>query len=144
VKGRALEYSSLILKRLVRNDHQTAKALAIHRLRRLFVAIHAIPVKYLIRFEKDHSSVKASYDLSVPVGGAALIAAFQVSVDGTDLIGSFLPGQTRFNGAHFHTLSQPDRDATVSFSISSNEGWTASDSDVLRGSKTYDDAEFSD
>jgi hypothetical protein len=108
------------------------------------VAINDIPVKYLIKFEKDHSTVKASYDLSVPVGGAALIAAFQISVDGTDLISNFLPGQTRFDGAHFHTLSQPDQNATVSFSISSNEGWTASGSDVLRGSKTYDDAEFSD
>jgi hypothetical protein len=38
----------------------------------------------------------------------------------------------------------PNQDATVSFSISSSEGWMASNSDVLRGSKTCDDAEFSD
>ena len=101
------------------------------------------PITYQIKFEKDHASVKATYDLSVPVGGPALIASFQISVDGTDLIGSFLPGQSAFNGAKFHSLANPGQDATVSFSISSNQGWTANDSDVLRGSKTYDDTEFS-
>lgn len=101
------------------------------------------PITYRIKFEKDHASVKASYDLSVPIGDPALIAAFQVSVDGTDMISNFLPGQSRFNGAEFHTLPHPDQDASVSFSISSNQGWTASDSDVLSGSKTYDDTEFS-
>jgi hypothetical protein len=100
-------------------------------------------ITYHVRFEKDHASVKAIYDLNVPIGGPALIAGFQVSVEGTDLIGNFLPGQSRFNGTQFHTLSRPDQDATVSFSISSNEGWTASGSDVLRGGKTRDDAEFS-
>jgi len=100
-------------------------------------------VTYHVRFEKDHASVKAIYDLSVPIGGPALIASFQVSVEGADLIGNFLPGQSRFNGTQFHTLSQPDQDAAVSFSISSSEGWTASGTDVLRGGKTHDDAEFS-
>jgi hypothetical protein len=101
------------------------------------------PVSYHVRFEKDRANVKAIYDLSVPIGGPALIANFQVSVEGADLIGNFLPGQSRFNGTQFHTLSHPDQDAAVSFSLSSNEGWTASGSDVLRGSKTHDDAEFS-
>ena len=101
------------------------------------------PIKYSIKFEKDHASVKVTYDLSVPMAGPALIADFQLSVDGANLISNFLPGQSAFNGAQFYTLPHPDNDATVSFSISSNEGWTASDSDVLRGSKTYDDADFS-
>jgi predicted alpha/beta hydrolase family esterase len=102
-------------------------------------------VTYHIRFEKDYASVKTTYDLSVPIGGAALIAGFQVSVEGADLISNFIPGQSRFNGAQFRTLLHPDQDAavSVSFSISSNEGWTASGTDVLRGGKTHDDAEFS-
>lgn len=100
-------------------------------------------VTYHVRFEKDHASVKVTYDLSVPMDGPALIASFQVSVEGADLIGNFVPGQSRFDGTQFHTLSHPDQDAAVSFSISSNEGWTASGSDVLRGGKTHDDAEFS-
>ncbi|MGC2803874.1 MAG: hypothetical protein WCA41_18715 [Candidatus Acidiferrum sp.] len=102
-----------------------------------------LPIQYRIRFEKDHVSVKATYDLSVPVGGPALIADFQISVDGTDLISGFVPVQTAFNGAKFHTLADPNKDATVSFSMSSNQDWGASDDDVLRGDKVYDDAEFS-
>ncbi|MFI5093871.1 MAG: hypothetical protein WCE50_07590 [Candidatus Acidiferrum sp.] len=101
-----------------------------------------LPISYRIRFEKDHVSVKATYDLSVPVGGPALIADFQISIDGTNLISGFIPGQMAFNGARFHTLVDPNKDAPVSFSMSSNQGWNASDNDVLRGDKVYDDAEF--
>ena len=101
------------------------------------------PITYQIKFEKDHSIVKATYDISAPIASPALIAAFQISVDGTDLISNFLPGESRFNGAQFHTLTNPDQDAPVSFSISSNEGWVAADSDVLRGNRTFDDTEFS-
>jgi hypothetical protein len=107
------------------------------------MALDDTPITYKVKFEKDHATVKASYNLSVPMGGPALIADFQLSVEGTNLISNFLPGQSGFTGAQFHTLAHPNQDATVSFSISSSEGWTASDSDVLRGSKTYDDAEFS-
>jgi hypothetical protein len=107
------------------------------------MAIGDFPINYKIKFEKDRASVKTIYNLSVPVGGPALIADFQITVDGTNLIGTFIPGQTAFNGAKFHTLSSPDRDATVSFSLSSNQDWNASDEDVLRGDKIFDDAEFS-
>lgn len=101
------------------------------------------PISFNLRFEKDHASVKVTYDLSVPVGSPALIADFQVTVDGTDLISGFIPGQSAFNGVKFHTLAKPDQDATVSFATSSNQGFTASDEDVLRGDRTFDDVEFS-
>ena len=107
------------------------------------MAIDDIPVIYRLRFDKDHANVKVTYDLSVPVGGPALIADFQAAVDGTDLITDFIHGQTAFKGVKFHTLADPNKSATVSFSISSNQGWTASDDDVLRGDKVFDDAEFS-
>jgi hypothetical protein len=107
------------------------------------MSIDDVSISYDIKFEKDHASVKITYDLSVPVGGPALIADFQVTVDGTDLISGFLPGQTAFNGAKFHSLSDPSKDAPVSFTLSSNQGWVASDDDVLRGEKDYDEAEFS-
>jgi hypothetical protein len=107
------------------------------------MAIDDVPVSYQIKFEKDHANVKVTYDLSVPVGGPALIADFQATVDGTDLISGFIPGQNAFNGAKFHTLADATKDATVSFSISSNQDWNASDDDVLRGVKDNDDAEFS-
>ena len=103
------------------------------------------PVRYQISFAKDGATVKATYDLSVPVGDPALIAAFSLMVDGKDLIDQlqWVHGQTRFNGVQFAMLAHPDNDAVVSFSISSNEAWTASDSDVLRGSKRVDDVSFS-
>jgi len=107
------------------------------------MSIDDIAISYDIKFEKDHATVKVIYDLSVPVGGSALIADFQVTVDGTDLISGFLPGQTAFNGAKFHTLTDPTKDVIVSFSISSNQDWNASNNDVLRGEKDYDEAEFS-
>lgn len=102
-----------------------------------------VPITYRIRFEKDHASVKVTYDLSVPVGGPALIAEFQATVDGTDLISGFVHGQTAFNGIKFHTLGKPDQDAIVSFTLSSSQGWTAGDEDTLRGEKTFDEADFS-
>jgi hypothetical protein len=105
--------------------------------------IDDVAISYDIKFEKDHASVKVTYDLSVSVGGPALIADFQVTVDGTDLISGFLPGQTAFNGAKFHILTDPKKDTPVSFTLSSNQGWVASDDDVLRGEKDYDEAEFS-
>jgi hypothetical protein len=112
--------------------------------REFLMSIDDVAISYEIKFEKDHASVKVTYDISVPVGGPALIADFQVTVDSTDLISGFLPGQTAFNGAKFHTLSDPSKDVPVSFTLSSNQGWVASDDDVLRGEKDYDEAEFSD
>ena len=100
------------------------------------------PIPYHIKFEKDHANVKVTYDLRVPVGGPALIADFQLTVDGTNLISGFLPGQTAFNGVKFHILASPDKDATVSYTLSSNRGSSYGEDDVLRGEKVYDDADF--
>jgi hypothetical protein len=103
------------------------------------------PIPYRIHFEKDGENVKASYDLSVRVGDNALIASFSLTLDSKELIDqeTWIHGQTRFDGTQFTLLAHPDRDAIVAFSISSNEGWTAADSDTLRGAKRYDDVSFS-
>jgi hypothetical protein len=102
----------------------------------------AISVKYQIQVEKDGEDIKVTYDLSLPVGEVALIADFKLYVEGTNLIKNFSPGQQAFNGAEFHKLTNPEKDATVSFAISSNQGWTASSTSKLRGSKRYDDVLF--
>jgi hypothetical protein len=107
------------------------------------MSIDDVSINYDIKFEKDHAGVKITYELSVPVGGPALIADFQVTIEGTDLISGFIPGQTTFNGAKFYNLPDPTKDAPVSFTLSSNQGWVADDNDVLRGEKNYDEAEFS-
>jgi hypothetical protein len=104
----------------------------------------ATPIRYQIRCEKDGPTVKATYDLIVPVGGPALIASFSLAVDGKELIDQvhWVPGQVRFNGTQFTQLDHPDKNVTVAFSISSNEGWNAADSDTLRGEKRFDDVSF--
>ena len=104
----------------------------------------ATPIRYQIRCEKDGASVKASYDLQMPVGGPALIASFTLVVDGKELIDQTrgIPGQVRYNGTQFTELDHPDKDVTVVFYISSNEGWSAADSDILRGDKRFDDVSF--
>jgi hypothetical protein len=58
------------------------------------------------------------------------------------LISGFLPGQTEFTGVKFHNLAAPDKDATVSYTMSSSQGWNAGEEDVLRGEKTYDEVYF--
>ncbi len=100
------------------------------------------PVKYRITFEKDGRNVKVNYDLSLPIGHVDLIADFQVAVDGENLINGFLPGHARFNGVVFHVLTRPEEDVIISYSISTNQGWLAHGSDVLRGAKKYDGAEY--
>jgi hypothetical protein len=102
-------------------------------------------ILYNIRSEKDGANVKVTYDLRVPVGGPALIASFSLAVDGKELIDQthWVPGQVQFNGTHFTQLQHPENDVTVAFSISSNEGWTAANSDVLRGERRFDEVVFS-
>jgi hypothetical protein len=55
-----------------------------------------------------------------------------------------VPGQVQFNGMQFTQLQHPENDATVAFSISSNEGWIAANSAVLRGERRFDEVVFSD
>ncbi len=102
------------------------------------------PIQYQISCEKDGPTVKATYDLIAPVGGTALIASFSLTVDGKELIDQthWISGQARFNGTHFTQLDHPDKDVTVAFSISSNEGWNAADNDILRGEKRFDEVSF--
>ncbi len=102
------------------------------------------PIQYQISCEKDGPTVKAAYDLIVPAGGPALIASFSLAVNGKELIDQthWISGQTRFNGTRFAQLDHPDKDVTVAFSISSNEGWNAADSDILRGEKRLDQVSF--
>ena len=105
-------------------------------------------IKYQIKFEKDGLNVQTTYDISVPVGGPDLIAYVQFSVEGNNLINesTFVRGQTRFNGTRTYVLTRSERDApvSVSFSINSNQGWSASGNGNLRRDKRYDDVSFFD
>jgi hypothetical protein len=102
-------------------------------------------IRYNIRSQKDGANVSVTYDLRVPVGGPALIASFSFAVDGKELIDQihWVPGQVQFSGTQFTQLQHPENDVTVAFSISSSEGWTAANSDVLRGKRRFDEVVFS-
>lgn len=101
-----------------------------------------VSVNYSIRFEKDGANVTARYELRIPMDTTELLASFALNVEGENLIATFQP-QKAFAGTKFHLLTNPSADAPVSFTIATNEMWTADGSDVLRGQKKYDDVSFS-
>ena len=100
-------------------------------------------VEYRIDVFKDGKDVTANFDVRVSdISSTELIADFHLNVDGQNLVPEFQSGQKRFNGTRFGTLKNPDQDVTVSFDISSNEDFTASNEDTLRGSKLRDSSTF--
>ena len=101
-----------------------------------------MPAKYTIHVEKDGANVKATYNLTVDMGSGELLASFDLNVAGKNLIDTFLP-QKVFNGTKFTVLADPSKDAIVSFDVTTNESWTAADSDTLRGDRRADDVDFS-
>jgi hypothetical protein len=101
-------------------------------------------VNYNISIEKDKGGqVAVHYYLSVPVGGTELIATFQVWVDGEGVVKERASGNTRFFGTVYTKLVDETKDVPVSFDLTSNQGFEATDSDTLRGDKPYDESEFS-
>ena len=100
-------------------------------------------LKYRIDVFKDGKNITANFDLQVTdTSSTELISDFHLNVDDKNLVPEFQPGQARFNGTRSSILTNPDQDATVTFDISSNNGFTASDSDTLRGSKLRDSSTF--
>jgi hypothetical protein len=99
--------------------------------------------KYSIRVEKDGANVTARFELGIPMDSLALLASFELNVEGKNLIDTFLP-QKAFTGTKFHVLTNPSADAPVTFAITTNEPWTADGHDTLRGDRKYDDVSFAD
>jgi len=100
-------------------------------------------MKYMIDIEKEDASIAVHYDLSVPVGGAELIATFQVWIDGEQVITEKASGNTRFFGTAYTKLRDDTKDTPVAFELTSTQGFEATDTDKLRGGKRYDSVEFS-
>jgi hypothetical protein len=100
-------------------------------------------VKYRIEVFKDGKSVTANFDVRVTdISSPELLSDFRVTVDGQNLTADFQAGQKQFTGTRRSVLQTPAKDAPVGFSISSNQGWSDSGSDTLRGSKLRDDCRF--
>jgi hypothetical protein len=100
-------------------------------------------VQYRIQVFKDGVNVTANFDVRVTdIATAELLADFRVMVDGQNLTSDFQAGQKEYSGTRAAVLKKPKNDAAVTFSISTNGGWTDSDSDTLRGSQLRDDCLF--
>jgi hypothetical protein len=100
-------------------------------------------VKYRIEVYKHGQEITAKYDVRVTdIASTELLSSFHLSVDGQNVVSDFIAGQKQFTGTRFSTLKKSDEDATVSFDISSNQRWTDSGSDILRGVRLRDDCSF--
>jgi len=102
-----------------------------------------VSVKYRIDVSKDGKNITANFDVRVTdISSTELISDFHLNIDDQNLVPEFQAGQKQFNGTRFATLKNPTQDTTVSFDISSNEGFNAGDQDTLRGSKLRDSSTF--
>lgn len=100
-------------------------------------------VTYRIQVFKDGKSVTAEFDVRVTdIAGPELLSDFRVVVDGQNLTADFQAGQKEYTGTRPSILKKPAQDVPVAFSVSSNQGWSDSGSDTLRGSKLRDDCLF--
>lgn len=100
-------------------------------------------VKYRIEVAKDGKNVTANFDVRITdIGSPELLADFRVIVDGQNLTADFQAGQKEYTGTRSSLLKNSTKDAAVTFSLSSNDGWSDSGSDTLRGSKLRDDCLF--
>ena len=100
-------------------------------------------VKYRVQVFKDGKSVSARFDVRVTdIASPELLSDLRLNVDGQNLTSDFQPGQKEFIGTRDAILKSPRKDALVTFSVSSNEGWTDSKSDTLRGNHLRDDSVF--
>jgi hypothetical protein len=104
---------------------------------------------YNIKVNKDHASVKATWDISVDMSDTEMIANFALTVEGKPLntqcssSGTIGAGNKACKGADFVTLSNPNQDSVVTFVITTNKPDEQDGNDILRGDKTYDDVDFS-
>ena len=102
---------------------------------------------YNIKVNKDHALVKATWDVNVDMSDTELISSFALTVEGkalnTQCNNPTGGGSKACKGADFARLSNPNQDCVVAFVVTTNKPDVQDGEDVLRGDKTYDDADFS-
>jgi|SRR5579864_6053683 len=100
-------------------------------------------VKYRIEVFKDGREITAKFAVQVTdMGSTELLSSFHLNVENQNLVSDFAAGQKEFTGTRFFTLKASDADAAVSFDIASNEAWSDSGTDILRGARLRDDCSF--
>jgi len=106
-------------------------------------------LRYVIKVSKDHGQVTATWDISVDISDTEMIANFELTVEGKPLntqcssSSTMGAGNKACKGADSVTLSNPNQDSVVTFVITTNKPDVRNGDDILRGSKTYDDVDFS-
>lgn len=100
-------------------------------------------LRYKITVSKDHAQITAKWDIAVDMSDTELISNFALTVEGKALNTQCSGGNKACNGAAYATLSNPTADCPVTFVITTNKPDVRNGSDVLRGEKTYDEADFS-
>ena len=100
-------------------------------------------LRYNIKVSKDHAQVTATWDLTLDMSDTELIADFSLTVGGKALNTRCSGGNKACKGADYATLTDYTADTPVNFVIMTNKPDEKNGSDVLRGSRTYDDAIFS-
>jgi hypothetical protein len=98
---------------------------------------------YTIKVSKDHAQVTATWDISLDTSDPEVISNFTLTVEGKALDTQCSGGNKACKSAAYATLAKPSEDCPVTFVITTNKPDVRNDSDVLRGSKTYDDVNFS-
>jgi hypothetical protein len=102
---------------------------------------------YNIKVNKDHASVKATWDVSVDMSDTELISSLALTVEGkamnTQCNNPTGGGNKACKGADFVTLSNPNQDSVVTFVITTNKPDEQDGNDILRGDRAFDDVEFS-
>lgn len=98
---------------------------------------------YTIKVSKDHAQVTASWDINVGMSDTELISNFALTIEGKALNTQCSGGNKACKAADYATLANPNADCPVTFVITTNKADVRNGNDVLRGEKTYDDADFS-
>jgi len=98
---------------------------------------------YKIKISKDHAQVTATWDISLDMSDSELISNFTLSVEGKALNTQCSAGNKACKSADNAILSNPSVDCPVTFVITTNKPDVRNGSDILRGEKTFDDADFS-
>jgi hypothetical protein len=96
-----------------------------------------------IKVSKDHAQVTASWDIKVDMSDTEVITSFVLTVEGKALDTQCSKGNKECKGAAYATLAAPTVDCPVTFVIMTNKPDVRNGSDVLLGTKTYDDVYFS-
>lgn len=97
---------------------------------------------YSITVTKDHALVTANWEITLDISDDELISSFLLTVDGKSVDTQCSAGNKACNGANIVTLANPTVDCPVAFAIITNKSDQREGNDILRGEKTYDDANF--